>query len=164
MKGKTSKKTGDKLKKSSKKGKISSPSHSEKLNPYDQGDIASSPPSSPLQSSFHTDFLLQKEELIDGSNQYSDRMPYFSSVQGTKPELRLPNAVPLKITLPRGAVGSLSPSAMTLQMSKSSNHKGLIDADHEITNEQSESSEHLIMEHDSSEFLPHMDSSFDDTF
>ena len=159
FKQKSSKSSGEKSKKSSKKHKVShmSPSHHEIPSSYEHTDAASTPSSSPMQSSFNQEFLMPKEDAATAASQFANQLAYFATVQGDAGQ-SLSSTVPLKITLPRGTMGSFSSGGMALPMPKSSSEKSVV-GNHEET----EISEHMIIDHASTQFLSQMDSSFEET-
>ncbi len=137
----------------------------ERADSFEYLDNSASLSPSPLEQNFHSDFLMPKEVIVESSGQLESRISYFTPEQGSLPSPATnqcyANTVPLKITLPRGAIGSYSPGSMGLKIPKPVVQKGIIDSEHK---EETEMSDHMIIDHDASEFLPRMDSSFEDGY
>ena len=159
------KSSNEKQKKSSKKSKASSP-QSDKHVAVEQSDVASTPSASPMHSSFLSEYSTPKEEAPAISGHYPEHLSYFAAVHGTHTSLSRNQgmgAVPLKITFPRGALGSFAPSGMSLQSPKPAEHNvGIVSSRQERVGHLS-SSEQIIMEQNAVEFLPQIDQSFEDS-
>lgn len=160
-----SKSSGDKPKKSSKKPKASSP-NPESILTLDQSDVASTPSSSPMNTSFHSDYFNPKEEVLTPPARFPEHLTYFAQVRGTLPvatsnQQPLQAAVPLKITFPRGALGSFPSSSVALQIPKASERRISIGSGQQEPIRHVNLSEHLLLNQNSAEFLPQIDPAFE---
>lgn len=145
-----------------KTGPSSSP-NSESLVTMKQSDAASTPSSSP---SFHSDYLSKKDEVLTNTSRFPEHLTYFAQVRGTLPvttsnKQALQNAVPLKITFPRGVLGSFPSAGMALQIPKSSEER--IGSSQQETLRHVNISDHLLVAQNTAEFLPQIDPSFEET-
>lgn len=119
-----------------------------------------------MHSSFHSDYSTPKEEAPPIPGHYQEHLSYFAPVHESHTSLN-PNqdigAVPLKITFPRGALGSFTSSGMSLQSPKPADHcVGIVSSRRETVDDLS-SPEQIIMEQNAVEFLPQIDPSFEDS-
>jgi len=170
IKAKPSKAGSDKSKKSVKRPKLGahlSP-NSEQLLPAEQSDIAGTPSSSPMNTSFHSDYLHLKDEVLTTTNPFAEHLAYFTQVRGPIPvstsnQHSLQNAVPLKITFPGGALGSFTSTGMTLHIPKTSEHRVTVGASQQEPLRHVNLSEHLLLNQNSAEFLPQIDSTFEES-
>ena len=119
-----------------------------------------------MHSSFHSDYSTPKEEAPVIPGHYPEHMSYFAPVHGSHTSLS-PNqgmgAVPLKITFPRGALGSFASSGMSLRSPKPAEHSvGILSSRQERVGHLSPP-EQIIIEQNTVEFLPQIDPSFEDS-
>ena len=133
----------------------------------EQSDVASPPSSSPMNTSFHSDYLNVKEEVLTTTSPFAEHLAYFAQVQGPLPvstsnQHTLQTAVPLKITFPRGALGSFPSTGMTLQIPKSE-HRVSIGSSQQDPLRHVSLSDHLLLNQNTAEFLPQIDPSFEES-
>eukprot|EP00795_Rhopilema_esculentum_P016579 gene16579-8002_t len=175
IKPKSSKASNEKPKKSSKKSKpnVTSSPATESAISAEPSDSQSTTSSGQLPS--QSERAAEKEETAIPSaattattkpSHFPDHLTYFAHVRGALPvssqSLNLQNAVPLKITFPRGALGSFQSNSMTLHIPKPAEQRLMLGASRQEPARHLNLTEHLMINRNAGEFLPQMDSSFDE--